>query len=164
MLQYGCAERWSARACQQKSAELNPDELDEAPVELSPEPEAYPGTDQERHNGYPTPGAQEYAMGKPIHHQQQQQQQSQPQSQHTPQQQHQQLRQQQRGSPEGHVSREQSADARSEGSYKHIAADAANQLHLLRQQHQLTAQHMRLEQQQIQQQIQCQQNWNAGGQ
>jgi hypothetical protein len=32
MLQYGCGEKWSARACQLKHAEMCPEEVDEAPV------------------------------------------------------------------------------------------------------------------------------------
>jgi hypothetical protein len=31
MLQFGCQEKWSARACQLKHAELHPEDLDEAP-------------------------------------------------------------------------------------------------------------------------------------
>jgi hypothetical protein len=145
MLQFGCSEKWSARACQQKSAELNPDELDEAPTELSPDPEIHSATEAGRHNGYANLGVQEYGMGRPGHQQQQQQQKQQQQK-------------QQRGTPEGKSSTEQSADARTDHSYRTIAADASNQLQLLRQQHQLATKQMQLEQQQQQQ------SWNIGGQ
>ncbi|OBT89777.1 hypothetical protein VE02_01389 [Pseudogymnoascus sp. 03VT05] len=140
MMKYECELKWSARACQQKYAELNPEELDETPVELSPDPEAY--SQSSRHNSFVNLGVQEYGMVRQGHHHQQQ---------HP-----QQLRQ--RGSPEGRSSREQSADVRAE-NYKNIQVDANNQLQLLRQQQQLISKRMQLGQQQEQQQ-----HWGMGGQ
>jgi hypothetical protein len=142
MMKYECEVKWSARACQQKYAELNPEELDEAPVELSPDPEVY--NDSGRHNGYVNLGLQEYGMAKQGHHHQQQ----------YPQQ------RRQRSTPEGKSSREQSADVRAE-NYRNIQVDANNQLQLLRQQQQLISKRMQLGQQQQEQQ---QQHWGMGGQ
>ncbi|KFY74767.1 hypothetical protein V499_05232 [Pseudogymnoascus sp. VKM F-103] len=143
MMKYDCEVKWSARACQQKYAELNPEELDEAPLELSPDPEAY--SEVGRHNSYVNIGVQEYGMARQGHHHQQQH----------PQQ------QRQRVTPEGKSSREQSADVRVE-NYKNIQVDANNQLQLLRQQQQqqLLSKRMQLGQQQQEQQ----QHWGMGGQ
>lgn len=141
MMKYECEVKWSARACQQKYAELNPEELDEAPVELSPDPEGY--NESGRHNSYVNLGLQEYGMARQGHHHQQQ----------YPQQ------QRQRSTPEGKSSREQSADVRAE-NYRNIQVDANNQLQLLRQQQQLISKRMQLGQQQQEQQ----QHWGMGGQ
>lgn len=149
MLQFGCEQKWSARACQQKYAELNPDELDDAPFASSPEPENYSASESGRHNSYVNVGAQEYGMGRPgQHHQSQQAQQ---------QQQQQQL---QRGTPDGKSSREQSVDVRADNYYS-VQAEANNQLQLLRQQQQLISKRMQLGQQQQEQQHH---DWNLGGQ
>lgn len=149
MLKYDCEVKWSARACQQKYAELNPDELDDAPAELSPDPEAYLASESSRHNSYVNVGVQEYGMGRPIHH-------------HQPQ--HPQQQQRQRSTPDGKSSREHSADVRPDNNYKNIAVDANNQLQLLRQQQQLLSQRMQVGQQQQEQQQPHQRNWNMGGQ
>lgn len=141
MLKFDCEVKWSARACQQKYAELNPDELDDAPTELSPDPEAY--SDSGRHSSYVNLGVQEYGMGRPAPH-------------HQPQ--HPQQQQRQRGTPDGKSSREQSADVRADNNYKNIQADANHQLHLLRQQQQLISRRMQLGQEQQQQ------HWNMGEQ
>ncbi|KFY06054.1 hypothetical protein V492_08167, partial [Pseudogymnoascus sp. VKM F-4246] len=166
MLKYDCEVKWSARACQQKYAELHPDELDEAPTELSPDPETYSATDSSRHNSYVNLGVQEYGMGRPTQPQYQQQQQ-------------QQQQQRQRGTPEGKSSREQSADVRADSNFNKVQVDAHNQLQLLQQQQQIISKRMQLgqqqqlhEQQQQQQQQhhphhqqqQQQQRWNMGGQ
>lgn len=140
MLKFDCEVKWSARACQQKYAELNPDELDDAPTEPSPAPEAY--SDSSRHNSYVNVGVHEYAMSRPTHH-------------HQPQ--HPQQKQWQRGSPEGKSSREQSADVRAD-NYKSIHIDANKQLQLLRQQQQLISKRIQLGQQQQEQ------HWNMDGQ
>ncbi|KFZ13807.1 hypothetical protein V502_06428 [Pseudogymnoascus sp. VKM F-4520 (FW-2644)] len=131
MLKFDCEVKWSARACQQKYAELNPDELDDAPTEFSPDPEAY--SESGRHNGYVNLGVQEYGVGRPAHHLQPQ---------------HPQQQQRQRGTPDGKSSREQSADVRADNNYKNIQVDANHQLHLLRQQQQLISRRMQLGQQQ----------------
>lgn len=145
MLQFGCEQKWSARACQQKYAELNPDELDDAPFASSPDPE-YSASESGRHNSYVNLGPQEYSMGRPGQHQSQQAQQQ----------------QRQRGTPDEKSSREQSADVRADNNYN-VQAEANNQLQLLRQQQQLISKRMQLGQQQQEQQQQ-QHGWSMGGQ
>ncbi|KFX86070.1 hypothetical protein V490_09244 [Pseudogymnoascus sp. VKM F-3557] len=147
MLQFGCEQKWSARACQQKYAELNPDELDDAPFESSPDPE-YSASESGRHNSYVNLGPQEYSMGRPGQHHQSQQAQQQ---------------QRQRGTPDGKSSREQSADVKADNNYNNVQAEANNQLQLLRQQQQLISKRMQLGQQQQEQQQQ-QHGWGMGGQ
>ncbi|OBT70091.1 hypothetical protein VE03_00630 [Pseudogymnoascus sp. 23342-1-I1] len=141
MLKFDCEIKWSGRACQQKYAELNPDELDDAPTEPSPDPETY--SESGRHNSYSNVGVYEYGMSTPAHHHYQPQ----------PSQHH----QRKRSTPDGKSSREQSADVRVD-NYRSIQVDANSQLQLLRQQQQLISKRMQLGQEQQQQQ-----HWNMGG-
>lgn len=155
MLQHGCSEKWTARACQLKHAELNPEELDEAPEERSPGFEMeYGGALQQggRQNGS---YMQEAAMGAPGQQMMQGQQQ---------QQQQQQQMQEFKGRDARRESREHSADVRTDA--RAVAADASQQLLMmpqrLAQQKQEQILLERGRKVELEGQQQQQQQWNGG--